>query len=113
MTPDEGQQMYPNLKLQLWKSGIRQNRLARQLGVDETVLSRIVNGFREPNSELQGQIATLLKCDVQWLFSRQNESDANRMGAVVMGGMENSVTEAEAGHHETVLGERAVAVEGN
>ena len=67
--------MYPNLKLQLWKSGIRQNRLARQLGVDETVLSRIVNGFREPNAELQGQIASVLKCDAQWLFSRQSDFD--------------------------------------
>ena len=72
--------MYPNLKLQLWKSGIRQNRLARQLGVDETVLSRIVNGFREPNSDLQGQIAAVLKCDAQWLFSRQNDFDSSAVG---------------------------------
>ncbi len=84
--------MYPNLKLQLWKSGIRQNRLARQLGVDETVLSRIVNGFREPNTELQGQIATVLKCDAQWLFSRQNDfaqSDANRRVPEPVGGVNN------------------------
>jgi transcriptional regulator with XRE-family HTH domain len=70
--------MYPNLKLQLWKSGIRQNRLARLLGVDETVLSRIVNGFREPNPQLQSNIATLLKCDAKWLF---DENDVPRADA--------------------------------
>ena len=43
--------MYPNLKLQMWKVGIRQNRLAKMLEMDETVLSKIVNGFREPNEE--------------------------------------------------------------
>ena len=62
--------MFPNLKLQLWKSGIRQNRLARLVGVDETVLSRIVNGFREPAPALKKNIADILKCDVAWLFER-------------------------------------------
>ena len=65
--------MYPNLKLQLWKTGIRQNRLARLMGVDETVLSRIVNGFREPNPELQVRIAEVLQCDSKWLFEAQDE----------------------------------------
>jgi len=60
--------MYPNLKLQLWKSGIRQNRLAQMLGVDETMLSKIVNGFREPSRELRGRIAVLLESQEEWLF---------------------------------------------
>jgi transcriptional regulator with XRE-family HTH domain len=60
--------MYPNLKLQLWKSGIRQNRLAQMLHVDETLLSRILNGFREPNPQLKAQIAQLLESDEKWLF---------------------------------------------
>ena len=94
--------MYPNLKLQLWKSGIRQNRLARQLGVDETVLSRIVNGFREPNSELQGQIADVLKCDAQWLFSRQNDLDSASVG----------IRPPEAASQEVVV-ERAAVGESN
>jgi transcriptional regulator with XRE-family HTH domain len=65
--------VYPNLKLQLWKSGIRQNRLARVLGVDETVLSRIVNGFREPNPALRQSIAAALKCEADWLFATEHE----------------------------------------
>ncbi len=71
--------MYPNLKLQLWTSGLRQNRLARMLEMDETTLSRIVNGFREPSIELRNNIAGMLKCDVDWLFQRR-DSASERTG---------------------------------
>ena len=60
--------MYPNLKLQLWMSGIRQNRLAKMLDLDETTLSKIVNGFRQPTPEVRGRIASALKSDESWLF---------------------------------------------
>ena len=60
--------MYPNLKLELWKAGIRQNRLAQLLGVDETLLSRVMNGFREPSQEMRSRIAELLQRDESWLF---------------------------------------------
>jgi transcriptional regulator with XRE-family HTH domain len=60
--------MYPNLKLQLWRTGIRQNRLAQLVGVDETLLSKIVNGFREPNPQLRVKIAAALQSDETWLF---------------------------------------------
>jgi transcriptional regulator with XRE-family HTH domain len=59
-----------NLKYQLCKTGIRQNRLAKMLGIDETALSKIVNGFREPTAALQESIAAVLKCDPGWLFER-------------------------------------------
>ena len=60
--------MYPNLKLQIWKAGIRQNRLAQMLGIDQTLLSKIVNGFRVPDEALRAKIAALLGSDEQWLF---------------------------------------------
>jgi transcriptional regulator with XRE-family HTH domain len=60
--------MYPNLKLQLWMTGIRQNRLAKMLDLDETTLSKIVNGFRQPTPEMRGRIASALKSDERWLF---------------------------------------------
>jgi transcriptional regulator with XRE-family HTH domain len=60
--------MYPNLKLQMWRSGVRQNRLAQILDVDETVLSRIINGFRKPAPELKAKIAAALRSDQDWLF---------------------------------------------
>lgn len=60
--------MYPNLKLQLWRAGVRQNQLAQMLGIDESVLSRIVNGFRQPNRETRARIAELLGSEEEWLF---------------------------------------------
>jgi transcriptional regulator with XRE-family HTH domain len=63
--------MYPNLKLQLWRTGMRQNRLAQLLGMDESILSRIVNGFREPNPETRSRIAALLHTDEHWLFQQE------------------------------------------
>jgi transcriptional regulator with XRE-family HTH domain len=62
--------MYPNLKLQLWRTGLRQNRLAQILGMDEAALSRIVNGYREPRQALRRAIADVLKSDETWLFTR-------------------------------------------
>jgi transcriptional regulator with XRE-family HTH domain len=65
--------MYPNVKLQLWKSGIRQNRLARSLGIDETLLSKIINGYRQPNPEMRRKIAAALQSDEDWLFQQVAE----------------------------------------
>ena len=70
--------MYPNLKLQLWRAGIRQNWLAQRLGMDETVLSRIVNGFRQPTQEIRAKIAELLNSEEEWLFECQDRSESIR-----------------------------------
>jgi transcriptional regulator with XRE-family HTH domain len=67
--------MYPNLKLQMWRSGIRQNWLARTLQMDETTLSRIVNGFRQPGPETKAKIAAALNCDLEWLFEQVPDPD--------------------------------------
>lgn len=64
--------MFPNLKLQIWRTGLRQNRLAQMLQIDETILSKILNGFREPSPELKIKIASLLQSDSTWLFERQD-----------------------------------------
>jgi len=68
--------MYPNLKLQLWKSGMRQNRLAQMLGLDEAIVSKIVNGLREPNPVIRRRIASLLGSDEGWLFVREDGTPA-------------------------------------
>ena len=79
--------MYPNLKLQMWRAGIRQNRLAQLLSLDETTLSRIVNGFRKPNAELREKIAGVLQCEESWLFDEAEPAlpvitaDAHKIGA--------------------------------
>jgi len=65
--------MYANLKLQIWKSGMRQNRIAQLLGMDETVLSKIVNGFRAPTESVRVNLAAVLHSDEAWLFQWDGE----------------------------------------
>lgn len=64
--------MYLNLKLQLFKAGIHQNRLARELGIDETALSKIINGYREPSEAQRKLLADFLKVEEKWLFEKYN-----------------------------------------
>jgi DNA-binding XRE family transcriptional regulator len=66
--------MYPNLKLKLWTAGIKQNQLAKALGMDETMLSKVINGFREPSAQLRTRIACFLETDESWLFERSGVS---------------------------------------
>ncbi len=68
--------MYPNLKLHLWKTGMHQNRLARALGLDEALLSKIVNGFRTPSPKLRREMAAYLNCDEGWLFEPSGQYDS-------------------------------------
>ncbi|MGA8088040.1 MAG: helix-turn-helix transcriptional regulator [Terracidiphilus sp.] len=62
--------IYPNLKLRVYTTGMRQNRLARLVGIDEAYLSRIINGVRAPGKQMQEQIAQVLGCDAEWLFQQ-------------------------------------------
>lgn len=62
--------IYPNLKLRVYTTGMRQNRLAKLVGIDEAYLSRIINGVRVPGKQMQEQIAHVLGCDAEWLFQQ-------------------------------------------
>jgi len=62
--------IYPNLKLRVYTTGMRQNRLAKLVGIDEAYLSRIINGVRVPARQTQEQIAQVLGCDADWLFQQ-------------------------------------------
>lgn len=62
--------IYPNLKLRIYTAGIRQNRLAKMIGIDEAYLSKIINGFREPSGNIRGLIAEVLNSDPDWLFQK-------------------------------------------
>lgn len=65
--------MYPNLKLQLWRTGLRQNQLAKLLHIDDTLLSKIMNGYREPSAVVRRQIAEALRQDENWLFESASD----------------------------------------
>ncbi len=62
--------MFPNLKLQIFRRGDHQNQLARELGIDETVLSKIIHGYRNPTPVQRKLLATYLEADEEWLFER-------------------------------------------
>jgi len=62
--------MFPNLKLQIFRSGNRQNELAKAVGIDETVLSKIIHGYRAPTAVQRRLLAEYLAADEEWLFER-------------------------------------------
>lgn len=62
--------MYPNLKLQIFKLGVHQNRMARDLGMDESVLSKIIHGYREPSESQRRKLTNFLQVDEGWLFEK-------------------------------------------
>jgi transcriptional regulator with XRE-family HTH domain len=64
----------------MYTTGMRQNRLARLVGIDEANLSRIVNGTRMPKQQVQQEIAMVLGCDAEWLFERTMK-EAGNIGA--------------------------------
>ena len=62
--------MYPNLKLQLFRSSLRQNFLAREVGIDESILSKIIHGYRAPSPEQRRLLTTYLGVEESWLFEK-------------------------------------------
>jgi transcriptional regulator with XRE-family HTH domain len=62
--------MYPNLKLQIFKLGIRQNQIAKELKFCESQLSKIINGYREPSEGERKLLAEFLNVEEDWLFER-------------------------------------------
>lgn len=66
--------MYPNLKLEIFKRGIHQNLLARDLGLNEAILSKIIRGNREPTRPQREMLAQYLQADESWLFEKFERS---------------------------------------
>jgi transcriptional regulator with XRE-family HTH domain len=62
--------MYPNLKLQIFKRGVRQNHLARQIGISDPILSKIIHGYREPTEAERKLLAACLEAEENWLFEK-------------------------------------------
>jgi len=66
----------------MFTTGMRQNRLAKLVGIDEAYLSRIVNGIRVPKRQMRQEIARVLGCDAEWLFERTMK-EAGNFGATM------------------------------
>ena len=70
--------MFPNLKLQIFRRGSHQNQLAKAVGIDETVLSKIIHGYRDPTATQRELLAAYLDVDEVWLFERFEVPPSNR-----------------------------------
>ena len=86
--------MYPNLKLQLFRSSVRQNFLARELRIDESILSKIIHGYREPSKEQRQSLASYLGAEESWLFEKYEITSATRAAGnhVSPQGMKDDIT---------------------
>jgi transcriptional regulator with XRE-family HTH domain len=62
--------MYPNLKLEIFKRGLHQNQLARSVGMDDTLMSKIIHGYREPTARQRRSLAGFLEVEESWLFEK-------------------------------------------
>ncbi len=60
--------MNVQLKVQVLLAGKPQIQLARELGISEAQLSRIIQGWATPCQELKTRIASLLGCKVEDIF---------------------------------------------
>ena len=56
------------LKTKILKSGKPQVALAREIGIPEPRLSRIVQGWVIPSEEIKKKLARALVCDVRDIF---------------------------------------------
>ena len=50
------------------------------LGIDEAYLSRIINGYREPNGNIRESLAQILHSDQEWLFHKVQINDELTFG---------------------------------
>jgi transcriptional regulator with XRE-family HTH domain len=84
--------MFPNLKLQIFRRGSHQNKLAKAVGIDETVLSKIIHGYRSPTAVQRKLLAEYLETDEAWLFERFEASPSRNDSATAQLIGENKTT---------------------
>jgi transcriptional regulator with XRE-family HTH domain len=70
----------------MYTTGMRQNKLAKLIGIDEAYLSRIINGVRVPRLQMRQEIASVLGCDAEWLFETVMKESSTITADVGAGG---------------------------
>lgn len=70
-------EMSKNLKILMIQKEVRNFDLAKHLDIDPSVISRIINGWIDPDEELKKQIADFLGVSVASIWSElDREQDA-------------------------------------
>jgi len=54
--------------------GFHQNDIAKALGINESVLSKIIHGYREPSKTQRMQLARYLNAEESWLFEKYDRT---------------------------------------
>ncbi len=63
-------------KTRILRSGKPQVALAREIGIGEPYLSRIVQGWVEPTEDIKRKIAKVLGCQIEELFPQEDAKNA-------------------------------------
>ena len=66
--------MYLNIKLQVFRLGFHQIDIAKALGIDESVLSKIIHGYRDLSKTQRMQLARYLNAEESWLFEKYDRT---------------------------------------
>lgn len=84
----------------LEKKKISQRELANRIGVDESIVSRIIKGDRKPKTDVLANIATALHTTSDYLLGIENEEfDSNKIIRLIA---RNSSTMSDAEKKELI-----------
>lgn len=63
------------LKTKILESGKPQIALAKEIGIPEPILSKVVNGWIDPKADLRNKIAQALNCQTEEIFPQVEETN--------------------------------------
>ena len=61
------------LKTRIIKKGLSQLKVARDAGVSDSYLSKVINGWVDPSDEIKAWLAGVLGCTIEEIFPRVKE----------------------------------------
>jgi transcriptional regulator with XRE-family HTH domain len=62
------------LKTKIIERGLSQLRVARDAGVSDSYLSKVINGWLDPSNEIKARLASVVGCTVEEIFPQVNET---------------------------------------
>lgn len=79
----------------LEKSGISQRDLANRIGIDESIVSRIIKGERKPKSDVLANIATALHTTSDYLLGIENDEFDSKKAIRLIARNSSKLSESE------------------
>ncbi|MDG0808321.1 helix-turn-helix domain-containing protein [Cohnella rhizosphaerae] len=92
------------LKLARQEKHMTQNDVAGALGVDFTTISKYENNRSQPDNEILRELASIYEVSLDWLLTGvDKEPPSAEPNRFVLQGVEEALTEEEAGHLQEQL----------